>query len=374
MDDQVAAQYGGGEFTSRNKFTAWVYTFNYGGRKPDGTLQPVRDAVDRFTEYVGTKADYHVAGFESAPTTGQLHLQGYFQLGNRARISELKRWPEATTVHFQPARADHEANRVYCLGLKPPKQPAVEFIEEGEARELEPAKAEKKRWADALDTIKRGKFEELDPQIQICHGKACDYLIDKYRPEPVDLPPGDHRNIWVWGPTGTGKSREARVFLRREYPGGFYTKLHNKWYDHYVDGQPVLIDDLGLDVGKCLRDYLKSWGDMYVFNGERKGGVRTYRPPILYVTSNYHPWEIFGGTKDYEPIMRRFNVVFRGNPGDVEPQMGPDLIVFPEGADPRSIPAPPTNVVDLTEDTAHAISDLCAAINRAEALVAAPSV
>lgn len=310
--------------SDRNRHTNWCLTYSYGG-----PTQPPREAVDRFIDHAVSKAKYFVGGFESAPTTGQLHLQGYLQLKTRVRLSELKRWPEASSVHWEPARGDETQNRDYCLGLTPGKIPNEEYVEEGVITETDPGGREKKRWRQALDELVTGNYENIDPQIRICQAKQLDYLYDKLRPKPVDLAPGI-KHLWYWGNTGSGKSRQARVHLRTNYPEGFYTKLHNKWWDHYEEGKPVLIDDLGLEVGKCLRDYLKQWLDMYVFSAEYKGGCREHRPPLFIITSNFHPWEIWGGTKDYDPIMRRLSLQWFGNPGEIEPQYDGELIHFPD--------------------------------------------
>lgn len=311
----------------RSQHTNWCFTFNYGGVSADGGEQPPREAVDRFVEYLLGKRKYLVAGFEAAPTTGQLHLQGYVQLAKRARLSELKRFPDGGTVHWEPAIADELKNRDYCLGFSHNKTPAIEYIEDGEAVPVNPGLREKKRWAEALDNAKRGKLADVDPQIQICQfGNLCK-IAARYGPRPVDLLPG-WKAQWYYGPTGSGKSRLARSTLTSGYPDGFYIKTHNKYWDHYEHGQGVLIDDLGLEIGKMLRDHLKQWADFYVFCAEYKGGTFQIRPPELFITSNFHPWEIWGGSKDYEPLMRRFNIVWFGPEGE-EPQYDGSLINLP---------------------------------------------
>jgi len=314
----------------RNQHTNYCFTFNFGDPSKN---QPMREHVDRFIEYAQDHCKYLVAGFEVAPTTGQVHLQGYIQLKKRARITELKKWPEATTVYWAVAKGDEVENRDYCLGLKPPKTPTDDFVEYGEPIPVNPGGRERQRWANALAAAKAGRFCDIDPQIYLCQLKNVHAIHDRHAARVANLPPGT-KHFWFWGNTGTGKSRLARESLDAAYPEGYYVKTHNKWWDHYEHGQGAIIDDLGLDCAKALTDHLKQWLDMYKLGCDYKGGIRQIRPPVIYITSNYHPWEIWGGTKDYDPIMRRLNVRWFGSPGETEPNMGVADLVLPDVVTP----------------------------------------
>jgi hypothetical protein len=304
--------------TARNRHTFWCFTYNYGGVSASGEAQPPREAVERFVDALCTKSNYCVGGYESAPNTGQLHLQGYCQLAKPYRLSELSKLPDGGTVHWEPSRSDEETNRNYCLGLceKKGNQLNVDSFEFGELRIANPGAREKRRWDVALTSAKQGRFEDIDPQIMVCQFGNLHRIADQFAAKPVDLPPGTKMR-WYWGDTGTGKSRTARAELAEM--GAFYIKTHNKWWDHYVQGQNVLMDDLGLDVGKHLHDFLKQWADIYVFACEYKGGIRQLRPPLIIVTSNFHPYEIWGGTKDYDPIMRRLTLRYFSRNGESPP-------------------------------------------------------
>jgi hypothetical protein len=322
--ENVSSQYLTGARSSsassadRNRHTNWCFTYNYGGSTiSTASDQPPRDSVERFVDSLVEKCKYVVGGYESAPTSGQLHLQGYCQLKKPARLSELKKLPDGGTVHWEVAVGTEEENRNYCLKIVDGMQQNADFIEEGEATIVHPGAREKRRWGDALASVKRGRLDEVDPQIQICQYNNLRRIMADSAGKPEDLAPG-YKHDWYFGPTGTGKSRLAREVLRAVRPDQqFYTKTHNKWWDYYEPGLPVLIDDLGHDVGKHLHDYLKQWLDMYPFASESKGVCHRggLRPPHIIITSNFHPFEIWGGTKDYEPIMRRLNVKYLGPPG-----------------------------------------------------------
>lgn len=69
------------------------------------------------------------------------------------------------------------------------------------------------------------------------------------------------------------------------------------------------MDDLGKEAGKALTDKIKLWADPgFDQSGETKGGAILLKFSEFIVTSNYHPFDIWGETKDYDPIMERFVV------------------------------------------------------------------
>lgn len=302
------------------QFPNWCFTYNYGGLG-----QHTREEVQSFYDELCGIATYVVAGWEKA-STGQLHLQGYIQFESRKRLSQLKKIPNGQTVHWEPAKGNEEENRDYCTK-------DGEFMEFGEARVINGGTREKKRWKHALEKAKQGTYDDIDPQIQLQFCKQLDYIRDRHAGRPTDL---QHttRHLWLWGPSGSGKSREARrIFNTEPWSGDFYNKLQNKWWDHYNDNRvPVLIDDLELETGKVLVQYLKLWLDIYAFKVEYKGGAKDVRPPFIIITSNFHPWEIFGEKEKawYEPVIRRLDVRWMGLPGQTEPQMGPAIFRQPD--------------------------------------------
>lgn len=107
------------------------------------------------------------------------------------------------------------------------------------------------------------------------------------------------KNYWIWGPTGTGKSKWARS--QCEY-GKLYFKLQNKWLDSYDEGNVkiVIIEDLNPEKAKMQSDHIKIWADRYWFQGEVKGASIMINPKDwnLIVTSNYSIDECFPNEQD----------------------------------------------------------------------------
>lgn len=99
-----------------------------------------------------------------------------------------------------------------------------------------------------------------------------------------------YRNLWIWGPTGIGKSLWVRNNVVADK---LFWKPLNKWWDGYNDEDVVVLDDIDRSHG-FLGYYLKIWADRYVFTGEVKGSSVKLRPKSIIVTSQYRPEDIFG--------------------------------------------------------------------------------
>lgn len=100
-----------------------------------------------------------------------------------------------------------------------------------------------------------------------------------------------------------GKSRKARM----ENPG-FYSKMNNKWWEHYEDEEAVLIEDIG-NTHIWMGDFLKIWADRYGFRAEIKNASVVLRPKRIIVTSNYHPRELWPDVSVHDPLLRRFQII-----------------------------------------------------------------
>lgn len=244
---------------------------------------------------------YSVIGKEVGES-GTPHLQITLVYKNAKTFAAVKKQLSLLgSPHIEPC-VDLPASILYC-------QKDGDFVESGEKPDTSEEKGdkEKKRWAVALERAKEGRFEEIDPQIQISQCRNLEWIhLRQLASEKLNDTEELHQ--WYYGPTGTGKSRRART----EHPDA-YLKMCNKWWDHYQNEDVVLLEDFDKK-HDVLIHHLKIWADRYTFLGEIKGQTRKIRPRLLIVTSNYHPSEIWSDPADLEPILRRFKVTHFANP------------------------------------------------------------
>jgi len=240
---------------------------------------------------------YIVYGREVAPTTGTPHLQGYIHFQNaryKKAVEKLFKW------HVEVAKGDADQNYdyvskegdVYERGTKPvsSKQAGVNEAE---------------RWKRARKSAEEGRFEDIDDDIFLRHTSGLKYARQLYldRHVPTNLSKLD--NLWIWGPTGSGKSRLARQ-LAEGY--SLYVKdAGTKWWNGYEDQHFALIEDWDKRHVDQIGP-LKLWSDHYAFQAESKGSQRLIRPQRIIITSNYHPSEIWFTDQDLKPIERRFQI------------------------------------------------------------------
>lgn len=95
------------------------------------------------------------------------------------------------------------------------------------------------------------------------------------------------KNTWYYGKSGCGKTSTVHKLEPH-----LYDKNINKWWDGYKNEDAVLIDDID-PTHHFIGHHLKRWADHYPFNAEVKGSTVQIRPERIYITSQYHPDQIW---------------------------------------------------------------------------------
>lgn len=272
----------------------WCATWNNPPQDELGDTPITGMAMVRYTTY-------YVQGEEIAPTTGTPHLQIYFHLRLKQRLSQVKRlFPEDCGIHLEKMKAPTAKQAAdYC-------KKDGKFVEFG----LLPRNASESKSENHRQVILLAKSGDLNqiadeyPTEYLIYNRTLEHISRNSRVASVALTPTSYPGIWIYGAPGVGKSRHARELA----PTAFH-KMTNKWWCGYSGEDDVIIDDVDAKSMECMIRYFKLWLDIYPFPAEIKGGsLGLIRPKRIILTSNYSIKECCVNDVDAAALTRRCDV------------------------------------------------------------------
>lgn len=238
--------------------------------------------------------------------SGTPHLQGYLELKNSITLTSLKRHMGLSSCHLESRRGTQDQAIAYC-------HKDGHFFEYGTKKvsAVSSSKKQKNSLLPLLDVLKTegvgGLSNHPDCSFTILK-HAKEYLVanEKGRDpiNPVTVK-------WYYGPTGTGKTR--RAYHEATKSGTVYIKSSSgKWFDGYDGEANVIFDD--------FRDtwfeysYLLKLLDRYPVRVECKGSSRQFVASTIYVTSPFHPKNLYKGLQDRDvdsinQLLRRISTI-----------------------------------------------------------------
>lgn len=215
--------------------------------------------------------------------SGTPHLQGYFQLSKKNRMSWLKSTFSAR-AHYECAKGTWEQNKDYC-SKEEARMPGTEVFEHGRPPET-------------------GKRNDLAPVVESVLAKRSigDIALD-HPEEFIKFSRGiltlaaavaEPRTwktevFWFYGPTGTGKSLRAFEMA----PNAYWKAGGTKWWDGYDGQEDVIIDDYRCDL--CPFHELLRLLDRYPMRVEFKGGSTHFRARRVFITTPSSPRDTWSG-------------------------------------------------------------------------------
>ncbi len=207
----------------------WCFTYNY-EEADEGMIQAMLEVV----VVAAGPVQYMIVGREKAPTTGQLHFQGYLECKTTQRFAAIKRIL-GERCHVEVAKATHDQNVAYCKkdgswtqwGTPQPGQGArVDLLE-----------------------IKQ-KMDEgmnLTGVSQAYFGQFLRYHRGFEKYQSLNARPSGRGGMsikWFWGPTGSGKTSALTTNVDALGKDAYtlQTSPTGTWWNGY-DGQSVVVMD-----------------------------------------------------------------------------------------------------------------------------------
>lgn len=268
---------------------------------------------------VGYSISYICMGREMAPSTNKIHFQCYMEFYKTVSLAYLKR-KFSNKAHFEIARGGKYDNIKYCSKEKDTEHGMfLDFsrLEFNEEKLREKVDAQKLQFFQDCRKYTMQELEEFYPNsVFNQRGKIQEWRMYGVQKKTYSGSL-NHKNYWIYGPTGVGKSRWVR-----EQGKTIYEKNVNKWWNGYDFQEIVLVEDFPIgDKARMMFDYVKLWADRYNFVGELKNSHMNICPDTykLIITANHSIDETFADIPDEDrrAIKRRFNEVYIADENDI---------------------------------------------------------
>jgi hypothetical protein len=289
------------------------------------------DAV--ITSLNGLVLDNYFAVFHNGPEQAHIHFQLCFK--HKVSFNFLKQQfqPE---VHIETTRTTPKAHFQYCINghvefniIQEPKF-SKQFIYLEQKRETnvqEELNLALKSCATFL------QFQNQFFNLFFKYSNLASKWYAAHPPEHDALSRRDLDVSWYWGPTGTGKSYQAReeaAKLCQDNNWRFYTWCLQRpgqcWFDGYTGQEVVLFEEVR---GNTFQfSHLLQLLDPYDLLVEVKGSSVMFTPRTIYITSPYSPQQCFpnlAAEDKLSQLLRRIKVTHFNTPLSTDPP-APDPI------------------------------------------------
>lgn len=240
-----------------------------------------------------------IIGKETAPGTGTKHLQGAVCLTKQIAFRSLKNMIGLNRAHIQIMRGSPQQSREYCSKQDPHPYERGSLPEPGKRSDLDTAAEYLKGGMNMKQLARTMPATVAHYAKGLTHLRAL--LLDGRRDKPCV--------IWLWGETGTGKTRSA-FELGNLYGSCWMSNDTLRWMDGY-DGQRVaILDDFRPD--DCPFNLLLKLLDFYPLLVQYKGGYVDWIPEIILITSPMPPDFMYASKPkdDIAQLLRRIDFTF----------------------------------------------------------------
>lgn len=234
------------------------------------------------------KCTYIIVGLEHGEEKKTPHLQGYLRFKSPIVFKSVKK-KLPNGCHIEAAKGSPQQNIIYC------SKESI-FYENGTR-----PKMGKRTDIEKVKQIinDNGSMSDVIDSTNSYQAMRCAELILKYKEKPRSIKP---HVVWLYGPTGTGKSKLAFESSTDPWVSG----KNLKWWEGYDAHKHVIFDDFRADF--CTFHELLRILDRYPYRIENKGGSRQLLATQIFITSPYHPKNIYNKSdEDVKQLLRRID-------------------------------------------------------------------
>jgi len=267
-----------------------------------------------------TDFTYIIYGHEVAPTTNTPHLQGYVQFAKQVSPSFVKKINKK--IHWITANGNVEQNKKYC-------SKGTDIFEKDEA-------SYQGKRTDIVEI--RKKMIEGKPMIEIIAEQQTYQairLVEKlYEYKPLSAEYKKKEVYWLYGETGTGKTRHAIERIKESGKDYWRSNIGGgQWFNGYA-GQPIaLLDEVR--AGEWKYSTMLQILDGYELRCPTKGGFTIWNPEIVYITSPKNPEDTYAGQLQFgdghiDQLKRRITETIHFEEVEAAEQNPPDNVEYIE--------------------------------------------
>jgi len=274
----------------------WVFTINNYTDQDEKQLKEISNM-------------YILYAYETCPTTGTPHLQGY--LYSKAKISQKALSKKIPRAHFEIAKGDLDMNKSYIIGPYEKDGKTKPYNPNHVIIGIEPSQGQRKDLDKLKEQILNHETTSDDiavenPILYHQYARTLTKIEDialrrRFRTEMTTC-------VWYYGSTGTGKSHTAYLDY---HPDTHYNwKDDGGWQDGYCQQETVIINEFR---GEIKYKDLLLMVDKYPYEIRRRNREpMPFTSKHIIITSALPPSEIFTNlhAKDsLEQLTRRIKIV-----------------------------------------------------------------
>lgn len=237
---------------------------------------------------------YIVVGEEICPETDRKHLQGYIYFQNARHFNAIKTLLPYG-AHIEPAKGTAIQNKKYC-------SKELTIIENGEI----PQQGKRNDLSIIRELIEDGgNMRDCIATATSGQSIRVAKIILDYNEIERDWKPHVQ---WFYGPTGSGKTEEAKKQLYVEGVKYWWSAKSLKWWQRYDGHENVLIDDFRGDF--CTFHELLRILDRNPYTVEQKGGSRQLLAKNIIITCPWRPEQVYRNCDEQMcQLLRRIDVI-----------------------------------------------------------------